>query len=142
MEFPTELRRLMLSYDPKTSFVIFTSMSVSNGAFRRNEFDSITQACVVALATETEMSASDVSSAHNISLVSKDEMKKYLESDECSCCGIVVSRPNICSRCKAVRYCNKQCQKKDWSRFHKHVCEVLQKAKSSGKRYISLNSQQ
>jgi hypothetical protein len=29
----------------------------------------------------------------------------------------------VCSRCKAVRYCGAECQKKDWKLSHKQKCK-------------------
>ena len=34
-----------------------------------------------------------------------------------------------CSRCKAVKYCSKDCQKKAWSGGHKEVCNGIKKEK-------------
>jgi len=42
--------------------------------------------------------------------------------NECACCGKAASL--ICSRCKRVKYCSKECQKKDWGPSHKAVCHV------------------
>jgi hypothetical protein len=41
----------------------------------------------------------------------------------CSLCG----KPNstkVCSRCKAARYCSKECQTRHWGEGHKQACQV------------------
>jgi len=38
----------------------------------------------------------------------------------CGNCGLPAETK--CSRCKLVRYCNKECQKKHWKRQHKRTC--------------------
>ncbi|KKM44825.1 hypothetical protein LCGC14_1561450 [marine sediment metagenome] len=30
-----------------------------------------------------------------------------------------------CSRCKVIYYCSKECQKKDWKKIHKFICEPI-----------------
>ena len=40
-----------------------------------------------------------------------------------------------CSSCKAVRYCNRDCQSKDW-KFHKKGCALIQKAIQMGDKMI------
>lgn len=45
-----------------------------------------------------------------------------------------------CSSCKAVRYCDRDCQSKDW-RFHKKGCALIQSdPKGLGDKMISLSS--
>ena len=52
----------------------------------------------------------------------------YLEVPSCAYCA--ASLPNgpetkRCGDCSAVRYCDKECQEKDWSDKHREYCEVL-----------------
>ena len=54
----------------------------------------------------------------------KIEAKKNKNS-QCSSCNMAETK-KICSRCKAVYYCNKECQSKDWSN-HKLLCKPVKK---------------
>ena len=40
----------------------------------------------------------------------------------CASCGKMSQELRKCTSCKTVSYCNKNCQRKDWSK-HKHVCK-------------------
>ena len=45
---------------------------------------------------------------------------------ECAAVGCALEEAsNVCSRCKAVRYCSRECQRADWQ-AHKGVCAVAQ----------------
>lgn len=50
-----------------------------------------------------------------------------------ACQGVVPSHRRCCARCKAIMYCSKECQQRDWKRGsrgqkpHKHWCPLLQK---------------
>ena len=49
---------------------------------------------------------------------------KYASKQLCSACGKEFISTMLCSRCKAVRYCGKDCQKSDWP-SHKTTCAPL-----------------
>lgn len=63
---------------------------------------------------------SEVRGVRVVDLKEKDPAKK------CANCGCVVGatikKLLRCSRCKKVYYCDVECQKFDWSRFHKFHC--------------------
>jgi hypothetical protein len=42
----------------------------------------------------------------------------------CRWCGITGMEHLRCSRCKRAHYCSKHCQKQDWNRFHKMLCQA------------------
>jgi hypothetical protein len=42
----------------------------------------------------------------------------------CRGCGITGMEHLRCSRCKRAHYCSKHCQKQDWNRFHKMLCQA------------------
>ena len=67
-----------------------------------------------------------------------DVLKNIEEGDiyfHCFACRAVVSsHRNCCARCKAIMYCSKKCQQRDWKhgpgggqKPHKHWCPLLQK---------------
>ncbi|PRP84785.1 histone-lysine N-methyltransferase ASHR1-like [Planoprotostelium fungivorum] len=43
----------------------------------------------------------------------------------CSRCFRQAAKPLRCSRCKMIFYCGSNCQKKDWTSFHKRECPLL-----------------
>ena len=47
--------------------------------------------------------------------------KSSPDQNKCSSCGNCSENLKKCSRCRSVQYCNRECQKKDWS-IHKSVC--------------------
>eukprot|EP00121_Abeoforma_whisleri_P016259 Awhi_evm2s14925 len=50
-------------------------------------------------------------------------MSSTMESEQkCSSCGIVSNSLSVCNGCKAVKYCNKKCQRADWKAGHKVDC--------------------
>lgn len=52
------------------------------------------------------------------------------EIQHCTCCGRMGSEDVIlmkCSACKAVVYCTRECQKKDWKAGHKQKCQILRR---------------
>ena len=57
-----------------------------------------------------------------------DWRQELLELDpkRCSSCmaRLAVNRMSKCSRCKAVRYCSRECQKRDWA-YHKKYCNAV-----------------
>jgi hypothetical protein len=53
--------------------------------------------------------------------LNSDTVKEKVDSLFCSVCGADDSLM-LCSKCKVQRYCNTECQKKDW-RSHKHHCQ-------------------
>jgi hypothetical protein len=44
---------------------------------------------------------------------------------ECNTCGATPPALSKCAACGAVKYCSKECQKKDWKQ-HKKVCKPKQ----------------
>jgi hypothetical protein len=53
------------------------------------------------------------------------------ESSGCSHCGAELSDPKRCTKCKSVRYCNRECQVADWPK-HKKQCKKLAAAAAGG----------
>lgn len=47
-----------------------------------------------------------------------DEIKK-----KCYYCGNSGGKLSYCSRCRMIKYCNKECQIKDWTN-HKKTCKL------------------
>jgi hypothetical protein len=47
----------------------------------------------------------------------------------CGACGIDTGQNSICSSCKVVSYCSRDCQVKDWKAKHKVVCKNFCKRK-------------
>jgi hypothetical protein len=45
----------------------------------------------------------------------------YGSLNECGGCRKKLKKPLMCSRCKAQKYCSKECQRKDFAR-HKKCC--------------------
>lgn len=43
------------------------------------------------------------------------------EQESCKACKTNNMKLYLCSRCRSVKYCSKECQKKDWT-THKHNC--------------------
>jgi hypothetical protein len=58
-----------------------------------------------------------------LTAVPKLAEKEYyrLLSDYCSGCGTSGCQMMDCGRCKSVRYCSRECQRKQW-KFHKSSC--------------------
>ena len=47
-------------------------------------------------------------------------------SPQCSICSQALPpKPVCCAACKAVYYCGRECQRKDWSHSHKRMCSRL-----------------
>ncbi|KAI7838565.1 hypothetical protein COHA_007638 [Chlorella ohadii] len=59
----------------------------------------------------------------------RQEQLPYYEvlaaAPKCSQCGAVAPHLRHCARCKSVKYCSRECQKKDWSAGHKRSCAAL-----------------
>ena len=51
--------------------------------------------------------------------------------DLCVNCGETEGRFFLCSRCKAVKYCNAKCQRESWSE-HKYLCATLKDTREKG----------
>lgn len=53
------------------------------------------------------------------------------EAREVRCYACLNSSKSLksCGGCFVVKYCTKDCQKRDWTRYHKHECQVFKKAK-------------
>ena len=47
----------------------------------------------------------------------------------CESCGVSIKRIHICSRCRKVAYCNRQCQQNHWKQ-HKKACATTSKKKT------------
>lgn len=63
------------------------------------------------------------------SSLTQSEPIKFIPPDDmetCFNCHAKSEKLSACSGCKKVRYCNKDCQSKDWSK-HKFVCKSLAK---------------
>ena len=43
---------------------------------------------------------------------------------DCEECGATAATMLLCGHCKAVYYCSKACQKRNWKRIHKRACPV------------------
>ncbi|KAK2465916.1 hypothetical protein APHAL10511_001557 [Amanita phalloides] len=41
----------------------------------------------------------------------------------CAKCGVKCDENMVCSKCKAVNYCSKDCQKRHWRSIHKDMCK-------------------
>ena len=41
----------------------------------------------------------------------------------CESCGVSIKRIHVCSRCRKVAYCNRQCQQNHWKQ-HKKMCST------------------
>jgi len=54
------------------------------------------------------------------------EEKNRQEPDICAYCKIGKAPLKRCNRCKAILYCSRRCQLKDWKASHKHVCKKRQ----------------
>lgn len=52
-----------------------------------------------------------------------NEIKSLYDSKKCSKCQKVAEQ--ICTACRSVRYCTKECQKEDWRATHKKECKAL-----------------
>jgi SET domain/MYND finger len=49
------------------------------------------------------------------------------EKDGCCVCQTALAGPlKSCTRCKAVHYCSKGCQKEDWKAGHKEACHLVE----------------
>jgi hypothetical protein len=48
--------------------------------------------------------------------------KDMPEAPRCANCDDSHGNLKKCGRCESVRYCSLECQKADWKRSHKHVC--------------------
>lgn len=54
----------------------------------------------------------------------------------CNVCG--KRSTSVCSRCKLVHYCSRQCQSKDWKKDHKNNCVSILEARES-KSYVEID---
>ena len=60
-----------------------------------------------------------------------EQEQHWLEMHSCAYCGQTSFERNAlkkCSACKAVVYCNSECQKKHWKAVHKQKCQILGQA--------------
>jgi hypothetical protein len=56
------------------------------------------------------------------------QYEKCRDKNECWCCGktgISADAVKRCSRCRVAKYCDKQCQTKDWKQRHRASCPVI-----------------
>ena len=51
-----------------------------------------------------------------------DNAMSMLVTNKCACCKRSDCHLKVCSRCGLVSYCTKECQKTDWKRGHKAMC--------------------
>ena len=52
-----------------------------------------------------------------------EKQAKVKERDQCAQCGKVTAYSQKCGRCRAVRYCNAECQREHW-KAHKQACKA------------------
>jgi hypothetical protein len=62
-------------------------------------------------------------------------MDNFVERKRCHTCKNKNVALVCCSRCKAVQYCGKECQKKDWKE-HKKACSNLKDQRKTSKAYM------
>lgn len=54
----------------------------------------------------------------------------------CAACG-APEAPSLCTGCRALRYCNKTCQKRHWRGGHKEKCAALRVSAAAAKHEVS-----
>jgi hypothetical protein len=59
----------------------------------------------------------------NITMKALKFLKKSMNLNNCGFCGSE-NPQSKCSGCKSIHYCNRSCQKSDWS-THKKICKSL-----------------
>ena len=69
--------------------------------------------------------------ASQIPTITEETVRRYYHeySDVYKCCGCEVAETKkkkhlLCSRCKAIRYCSKECQRSHWQE-HKGMCKAI-----------------
>ena len=70
----------------------------------------------------------------NSSQASYDESSKTLYNKDCNrCCNGVCDGVgnHVCSRCKAVKYCSRECQLVHWNANHRDECSLLSRHKTA-----------
>ena len=51
-------------------------------------------------------------------------LAEYSKCRVCDGCGLVNGTKFVCGRCKTVKYCGADCQRRDWKRRHKVACKA------------------
>jgi len=59
----------------------------------------------------------------NKALKKLDRTKLQAKTSVCRTCGITSTALSDCAGCKAVAYCSRECQAKDWKQRHKKECK-------------------
>ena len=128
-QFPSEMHRMLSTYDPKLHFLVFISIGVSKTRFKKGEDDAVTRIFGVPYATPDEVDIGIQSTP----VGSSDDIMQLFEAKTCSHCGKSPVNLMVCSRCKCVRYCNRSCQTKNWAKVHKNTCHILKDVKRNVK---------
>jgi hypothetical protein len=103
------------TYNIREAFVFFIALRVCSVSASLQQYDAITTADMICknfvapIETDTFRGLWHVTSAEG------------LHDRPCASCE-EVSHQNLCSKCKAVVYCGKDCQREDWKK-HKVVCQ-------------------
>ena len=59
---------------------------------------------------------------HDPQAINLIEKIKSDRDKSCAVCDVKKATVSACVRCKAIWYCGKECQVKDWKNGHKHDC--------------------
>lgn len=64
-------------------------------------------------------------------------MEKLDLNNLCDICGKRVNKIFKCAKCRKIKYCNKDCQIKDWVTGHREECEQLKKSIVPTMKYVN-----